>query len=184
MENLIISKSICPSVSYNIGNHQLQPWGLRVPSGVCRAVGSHQLPHTPRAPLGTHPEGLEDLPQDSKCRLLPGCAQGSRARIVLLAGSLCQGNAPAPASVPPGFMSWRGLIVPSDTPCAQGYLMQTDPSPGSAFLALASASTVGCAGLGVLQAGQVCDWISFLCSGFVPCEEAFSAWFLCWSNAI
>lgn len=155
MENLIISKSICPSVSYDIGNNRLQPSGVRDPSGVCGDTGlissvtPHVCGHVPVAGAGGASLGWRGaesfLDMDRICP----------ARPVSLVGSI----------VPlPWVKSWRGQALPSDTPRAQGlapwrpsgvgHLMQTDPSQGGlGFLGMASASTASFKLCGMCGAG-------------------------------
>lgn len=149
MENLIISKSICPSVSYDIRNHQLQPRGCVTITG-SGGPGSPQLPGTPVLQLGE--DGLGGPSWDGKAQnpcwiwarpVLPAvCCLLAPLGVLQLPPQPCQApNCPHP--LPPGLRSWRALPVPPQalgTPWDRGcWLLPAFLEHGRSCLGIAQA---------------------------------------------
>lgn len=156
MENLIISKSICPSVSYDTRNDQLQPRGF-VTARAVWGCGSPQLPGTPCAPaLDTSLRGWAGrtfLGWQSAESVLE-LDRTRPTRLVLLVSSL--GSAPAPCQAP----SW---LHPSASRAQelQGRALPVPPPRHRDWhwgLGLPAPACIGRSCLGIAQAGLCAKW--------------------------
>lgn len=128
MENLIISRSVCPSVSYDISNDQLQPRGCVTTTGSAGPWVSSAPWHPTCSSSGHIPErlGWEDLPGMAKCRILPGFGQDKSYKICV-ACWLPQ-KPPAPTTALPGTQLASPFCLPGSGAGAQALLV---PPPGT-----------------------------------------------------